>query len=64
MPFSSPGDLPDPGIEPGSPESLADALPSEPPGNRIPGLIEMSLVGVVATKVNATVKSSETVPIT
>ena len=30
--FSSPGDLPDPGIEPGSPALQADALTSEPPG--------------------------------
>ena len=28
----SPGALPDPGIEPGSPELQTDALPSEPPG--------------------------------
>ena len=27
--FPSPGDLPDPGIEPGSPALQADALPSE-----------------------------------
>ena len=33
LPFSSPGDLPNPGIEPGSPALQADALPSEPPGN-------------------------------
>ena len=26
------GDLPDPGIEPGSPELQADSVPSEPPG--------------------------------
>ena len=32
MPFPSPEDLPNPGIEPGSPTLLADALPSEPPG--------------------------------
>ena len=32
LPFPSPGDLPDPGIEPRSPASEADALPSEPPG--------------------------------
>ena len=32
LPFPSPGDLPDPGIEPGSPTFQADALPSEPPG--------------------------------
>ena len=33
LPFPSPGDLPNPGIEPGSPTLRADALPSEPPGN-------------------------------
>ena len=31
LPFPSPGDLPDPGIEPRSPALQADALPSEPP---------------------------------
>ena len=31
-PFPSPGDLPDPGIEPKSPTLQADALTSEPPG--------------------------------
>ena len=30
LPFPSPGDLPDPGIELGSPALQADALPSEP----------------------------------
>ena len=30
--FPSPGDLPDPGIEPWSPTLRADALLSEPPG--------------------------------
>ena len=30
--FPSPGDLPDPGIDPGSPALEADALTSEPPG--------------------------------
>ena len=29
LPFPSPGDLPDPGIEPRSPALQADALPSE-----------------------------------
>ena len=33
--FPSPGDLPDPGIEPRSPALQADALPSEPPGKPI-----------------------------
>ena len=32
LPFPSPGDLPNPGIEPGSPALEADALTSEPPG--------------------------------
>ena len=32
LPFPSPGDLPDPGIEPGSPALQVDALTSEPPG--------------------------------
>ena len=32
LPFPSPGDLPDTGIEPGSPAQQADALPVEPPG--------------------------------
>ena len=32
LPFPSPGDLPDSGIEPGSPAVQADALSSEPPG--------------------------------
>ena len=32
FPFPSPGDLPDPGIEPGSPILQADSLPSETPG--------------------------------
>ena len=32
FPFPFPGDLPDPGTEPGFPEFQADSLPSEPPG--------------------------------
>ena len=33
LPFPSPGDLPNPGIEPGSPALLADALTTELPEN-------------------------------
>ena len=33
LPFPSPGDLPNPGIGPGSPTSHSGTLPSEPPGN-------------------------------
>ena len=32
LPFPSPGDLPNPGIKPGSPALQADSLPCEPPG--------------------------------
>ena len=32
LPFPSPEDLPDPGIEPRSPALKADTLPPEPPG--------------------------------
>ena len=35
LPFPSPGDLPDPGIEPRSPAVQADTLTSEPPGKPI-----------------------------
>ena len=35
--FPSPGDPPDPGIEPGCPATQADSLPSDPPGNSMPG---------------------------
>ena len=33
LPFPSPGDLPNPGIEPRSPTLQADSLPAEPPGD-------------------------------
>ena len=35
MPFPSPGDLPNPGIEPGSPALQADSLPTELQGKPI-----------------------------
>ena len=35
LPFPSPGDLPHPGIEPGSPALQVDFLPSKPPGKSI-----------------------------
>ena len=39
LPFPSPGDLPDPGIQPRSPALWADALPSEPPG-KLPDFLQ------------------------
>ena len=41
LPFPSPGDLPDPGIKPGSPALQADSLPSEPPGKPIFPFIQL-----------------------
>ena len=42
LPFPSPGNLPDPGMEPGSPALQADALPSEPPGSPL-GILTYSV---------------------
>ena len=39
LPFPSPGYLPYPGFEPGSPTLQADSLPSEPPGKLQPPLL-------------------------
>ena len=41
LPFRSPGDLPDPGIEPRSPAVSVDALPSELPGEAHFGSVQM-----------------------
>ena len=38
LPFPPPGDLPNPGIEPGSSALQADSLPSDPPGKHVPFL--------------------------
>ena len=35
FPFPTPGDLPDPGVEPRSPTLWVDFLPAEPPGKLI-----------------------------
>ena len=43
LPFPSPGDLPDPGIETRSPALQADALPSEPLGKSIDISIDMDI---------------------
>ena len=40
LPFPSPGDLPDPGIEPQSPALPADSLPCEPPGKPWTGMLK------------------------
>ena len=43
LPFPSLGDLPDLGIEPGSPALQADTLPAEPPGNPLSMLLLLLL---------------------
>ena len=43
--ISSPRDLPDPGIEPGSPALQADALPSEPPGKLSNDITDIKWLG-------------------
>ena len=42
LPLPSPGDLPDPGIEPGSPAFQADALPLSHQGNQGPAYSKQS----------------------
>ena len=41
QPFPSPGDLPDPGIKPGSPTLQADSLLSEPPRKPVDVVLKM-----------------------
>ena len=41
LPFPSPGDLPDPGIELGSTALQVDYLPSKPPGKPLVGLLSL-----------------------
>ena len=53
QPFPFPGDLPDPGVEPGSPELQADSLPSEPRGkSKVYSLskfqVQSIILGIVA----------------
>ena len=45
LPCPPPGDLPNPGIEPGSPELQADSLPSEPPGKLYRGMKSYKRMG-------------------
>ena len=44
LPVPSPGDLPNPGIEPGSPALQTEALPSEPPGK--PGVLKTCVLSL------------------
>ena len=60
LPFPSPGGLPDPGIEPGSPTLQADALLSEPPGKK-PLLIKGVLIKKKSNYTTAFEASAQTI---
>ena len=51
LPFPSPGDLPNPGIELRSPEFQADTLTSEPPGKPKLRKINRSIYSLYTSKV-------------
>ena len=51
LPFPSPGDLPNPGIEPGSPALWADSLTAELPGKPL-GILEKSCATICFNKYN------------
>ena len=64
LPFPSPGDLPDPGIEPRSPTLQADTLTSEPPGKPLcylpfsDSVQSLSVVWLFVTQRNAALQAS------
>ena len=60
LPFPFPGDLPDSGIEPGSPTLQADALPSKPPGK--PSLKLSLIKSINYTAAAAAAKSLQSCP--
>ena len=47
LPFPSPGDLPDPRIEPQSPALQADSLPTKLPGKYNTGIVILQLLTIV-----------------
>ena len=49
LPFPSPGDLPKPGIKPGSPAFQANALSSETPGKPL-NLTQMTIISTTVGK--------------
>ena len=60
LPFSSLGDLPDPGIEPGSPALQADTLSSEPPdGGILRGRLFLDFPVVMYRYESWTIKKAE-----
>ena len=58
LPLPSPGDLPDLGIEPGSPTLQADAFPSEPPGKIIINHTKLQIFKHLQSKTMAAIHGS------
>ena len=67
LPFPSPADLPEPGIEPRSPALQADALPSEPPGEstfcKMPGWMKHKLESRLLGEISITLDMQMTPPL-
>ena len=61
MPFHSPGDLPYPEIECGSPALQADSLPSEPPGKPLIKASNKNIINAKKKKKISPKKKSEAV---
>ena len=55
LPFPSPGDLPEPGIEPGSPVFQADSLSAEPPGK----LVTRYILTLISISINRSMHTSQ-----
>ena len=51
LPFPFPGDLPNPGIEPGSAALQTDALPSEPPGKPKRRCLDQGLLSMASSQI-------------
>jgi len=56
LPFPSPGDLPNPGIEPGSPTLQEDSLLREPPGKT---LTDKDVVDICTTEDHSAIKKNK-----
>ena len=61
LPFPSPGDLPNPGIKPGSPALQADTLLSEPPGKPSVQAYFFHSFWKICTEMNVTLRDRDPV---
>ena len=64
LPFPPPGDLPDPGIEPGSPALQADALRSEPPGKPLVSVYMLMFIIIIKPTHSIVGQKSHPLPLT